>query len=57
MIVLFHMVRIGMAPGGATSVTYQATKSMDCTPDQRQTAHWTKGVRLIHIPCFSTWIS
>ena len=43
------MVRIGMAPGGATSVTYHATRSMDSTPVQ---THWTKGVGLIHISCF-----
>ena len=53
------LVRIGMAPGGATSVTYHATRSMDGTPDQRQTAHRTKWVGLIHkhIPCVLLLIS
>ena len=52
------MIRIGMAPGGSPIPfsfgpllhIMQQGLSMDCTSDQRQTAHRTKGVGMIHIP-------
>ena len=51
------MVRIGMAPGGATSVTYHATRSMNGTPDQRQTAcTLDQGGGADTFPCFSVLI-